>query len=130
MTQKDLEQFIIIKLELEQLKELKKDLEEKKDIIKSQIITDMPKGGGTAQTMEDIVAKIETIILRIAEKNLKISEVLLNIEKAIEKLEPTERVLIRYRYICDMTFYQIGKKLNYSERHTKRLHKDILNKIA
>lgn len=130
MTQKDLEQFIIIKLELEQLKESKKDLEEKKDIIKSQIITDMPKGGGTAQTMEDIVGKIETIILQIAKKYLKISEVLLNIERTIEKLEPMERVLMRYRYICDMTFYQIGKKLKYSERHIKRLHKDILNKIA
>nr|UVM81381.1 MAG: protein of unknown function DUF722 [Bacteriophage sp.] len=130
MTQKELEQFIPLKAEVEDLKEQRDYLLESKTSIKSQIISDMPKGTSSFQTADDLMAKINDIILKLSKKLLELSQWILDMEESIEKLEPIERMIIRYRYINDLTFYQIGVKLNYSERHTKRLHRDILNKIA
>ncbi|WP_312288193.1 sigma factor-like helix-turn-helix DNA-binding protein [Terrisporobacter sp.] len=130
MTQRELEQFASIQKEIEDIREIQNDLKEKQKSIKSQIITDMPKGGGSALTMEDIVANIELNIVKIAKKQLELANFILKMENNIESLESQERRLIRYRYINGLPFYQIAMKMHYSERHVKRLHKEILNKMA
>ncbi|MDB2049606.1 sigma factor-like helix-turn-helix DNA-binding protein [Clostridium perfringens] len=130
MTQKELEQFLILKEEVDDLAEQRDFLLEHKTSIKSQIISDMPSGSSGFKTADDLMIKINDIIIKLSKKLVILGELILNIETTIENLEPLERKLIRYRYINDLTFYQIAMKLNYSERHTKRLHKEILNKIA
>lgn len=130
MTQTELEQFASIQKEIEDIRELQNDLKERQKSIKAQIITDMPRGGGSAMTMEDIVANIELNIVKIAKKQLELANFILDMENNIESLQSQERRLIRYRYINGLPFYQIAMKMHYSERHVKRLHKEILNKMA
>lgn len=129
MTKKDLEQFLTIKQEIKQLNEQKTLLEEQKTSIKSQIISDLPKGG-TAKLLEDIIIEIEDIIVEIAKKSVELATQMLKIENSIENLEPNERILIRYKYLKGMSYTKIESKMSYSARHLKRMHADILEKIA
>lgn len=130
MTKKDLEQFLTIKQEIKQLNQQKMLLEEQKTSIKSQIITDLPKGGGTIKLLEDIMIEIEDIIVEIAKKSVKLANEMLKIENSIENLEPTERILIRYKYLSGMSYSRIENKMSYSTRHLKRMHAEILEKIS
>ena len=130
MTKKDLEQFLSIREEIKQLKEQKELLEEQKTSIKSQIISDLPKGGGTVKLLEDIIIKIEEIIVEIAKKSVELATQISDIENSIEYLESSERRLIRYNYVKGMPYSKIESKMNYSIRHLKRMHAEILEKIA
>ena len=53
----------------------------------------------------------------------------LNIEKAIESLSPTERELIRLRYVDGAEWAEIGEALHYEWAQTHRIHARALNKI-
>ena len=130
MTKKDLEQFLTIKQEIKQLNEQKILLEEQKTSIRSQIITDLPKGGGTAKLLEDIIIEIEDVIIEIAKKSVELATQMLKIEKSIENLESNESILIRYKYLKGMTYTKIELKMGYSARHLRRMHAEILEKIA
>ncbi|UEL47343.1 sigma-70 family RNA polymerase sigma factor [Terrisporobacter hibernicus] len=129
MTKKDLEQFLSIKCEIKQLNEHKELLEEQKTSIKSQIITDLPKGGGTAKLLEDLMVEIEDVIVDIAKKSVDLATQLLNIENSIENLNSNERRLIRYKYMKGMPYSKIEGRMSYSIRHLKRMHAEILEKI-
>ena len=130
MTKKDLEQFLIIRGEINQLNEQKELLKELKTSIKSQIITDLPKGGGTAKLLEDIMIEIESVIVSIARKSVQLAIQMLKIENSIENLEPNERKLIRCKYLKGMSYTKMEREMSYSARHLKRMHAEILEKIA
>lgn len=54
----------------------------------------------------------------------------LEIEKAIETLDdPTERMLVRLRYIDGLSWYRIMTTINYSEQQTHRIHARALIKL-
>lgn len=129
MTKKDLEQFLSIRTEIKQLNEQKEFLEEQKTSIKSQIITDLPRGG-QVKLLEDIIIQIEEIIIKIAQKSADLARQMITIENSIEELDSVERRLVRYKYFDGMTYSKIECKMNYSISHLKRMHSDILKKIA
>lgn len=54
-----------------------------------------------------------------------------NINKTIDAVQDrTLRALLRYRYICGMTFEDIAKEMNYSSFHVRRrLHTNALKKV-
>ena len=51
------------------------------------------------------------------------------IEKAIEGLNPTTRMLLRYRYIEGLTWEEVCVRLSYSWRQTHRLHARALDQL-
>lgn len=53
----------------------------------------------------------------------------LEIEEAIETLDPTERELVRLRYIDGFSWYKIMRTINYSEQQTHRIHARALIKL-
>lgn len=53
----------------------------------------------------------------------------LSIEKAIETLDPTERELVRLRYIDGKEWHQVCAGINYSWQQTHRIHARILKKL-
>lgn len=53
----------------------------------------------------------------------------LEIERAIETLDPTERELVRLRYIDGLSWYKIMRTINYSEQQTHRIHARALIKL-
>ena len=127
---KELKRFISSKKEIEQLKEEILYLEEQKTSIKSQIIKDMPKGGSERWELESILEDIENASKILNRKRRKLIKNLLKIENIIEKLEPTERTIMRCRYVSDMKWEDIGRKTNYVRESVIRIHKDIIKKIS
>ena len=130
MTKDDLKEYTSIKRELKQIQFKLKELEERKTSIKSMVISDM--NGQTSHnnnSIEDLLIKIEECIEEYNKKEIELYNKQLEIEKCINSLEPTERIIARSRYIEGKTFEQISVDLNYSWRHTIRIHGKILQKI-
>ena len=130
MTKDDLKEYTSIKKELEQIQFKLKELEERKTSIKSMIISDMNvQTSHNNNSIEDLLIKIEECIEEYNKKEIKLYNKQLEIENCINSLEPTERIIARSRYIEGKTFEQIAVDLNYSWRHTIRIHGKILQKI-
>ena len=53
----------------------------------------------------------------------------LRIERVIEGLEPTERELIRLRYIDGAEWLEVAAEIHYEWTHTNRIHARALAKI-
>ena len=130
MTKDDLKEYTSIKKELKQIQFKLKELEERKTSIKSMIISDMNvQTSHNNNSIEDLLIKIEECIEEYNKKEIKLYNKQLEIENCINSLEPTERIIARSRYIEGKTFEQIAVDLNYSWRHTLRIHGKILQKI-
>ena len=130
MTKKELQEYGILKNEVIQLEEQIVFWEERKTSIKSQIISDMPRGGGNGKELLDILIGIEDTIKKLNKKLTKLIKKISEIEDTIENLGTTERVLMRYKYIENLKMFQIAEKMNYSERHLNRVHSDVLKRIV
>ena len=63
------------------------------------------------------------------EKRAKLSGDLLAIENAIEGLNPTERTLMRLRYIEGLSWQAICTRISYSWQQTHRIHARALRQI-
>lgn len=63
------------------------------------------------------------------EKLKKLIDGQLKIEKAIESLNPTERELMRMRYIDGEEWIDISATIHYEWAQTHRIHARALNKI-
>ena len=130
MTKDDLKEYTSIKRELKQIQFKLKELEERKTSIKSMVISDMNvQTTHNNNSIEDLLIKIEECIEEYNKKEIELYNKQLEIEKCINSLEPTERIIARSRYIEGKTFEQISVDLNYSWRHTIRIHGKILQKI-
>ena len=130
MTKKELQEYGILKNEVIQLEEQIVFWEERKTSIKSQIISDMPRGGGDGKELLDILIGIEDTIKKLNKKLTKLIKKISEIEDTIENLGTTERVLMRYKYIENLKMFQIAEKMDYSERHLNRVHSDVLKRIV
>ena len=80
-------------------------------------------------TIDDLLIKIEEMIQRYHEKELELFNKQLDIESSIEKLEPLERNVLRYRYIDGLRFEEISCKIKYSYRTVRRIHKRSIEKL-
>ena len=131
MTKEELMQYGSIELEVKQIKERIEYLEEKKTSIKSQVITDMPTGGGERTDILTLITKIEDSQIELIQKQSKLVDIMESIENTIDRLEDsTERIILRSRYLECKKWEQICVELNYSWRQIHRLHSNILKKIA
>ena len=130
MTKDDLKEYTSIKKELEQIQFKLKELGERKTSIKSMIISDMNvQTSHNNNSIEDLLIKIEECIEEYNKKEIELYNKQLEIENCINSLDATERIIARSRYIEGKTFEQIAVDLNYSWRHTIRIHGKILQKI-
>lgn len=93
---------------------------------------------GTAKSPKnDNSAPFERIVDKIIEIeneiNQKIDLKLIlrkEIEASIESVDDdTLRTLLRYRYLCGMTFEEVAVRMNYSWRQVIRLHGAALQKV-
>ena len=131
MTKEELKEYNILKIEVEQLEERIVFWKERTTSIKSQIISDMPQGGGEGNKgLLDILVNIEEAIEKYSKKIIKLIVKTYDIEETIESLDTVERVLMRYRYMDNLKMYEIARKLNYSERTVNSIHSEALQKIA
>lgn len=130
MTKKELKEYNVLKLEIEQLEEKVFFWKERKTSIKSQMITDMPQGGGGHAGLLNIIVKIESVIEKYEKKIIDLIVKTYDIEETIEDLNVAERVLMRYRYMDNLKMFQIADRMNFSERTVNKIHSEALKKIA
>ena len=132
MTKEELKSYIENKREIEIIKDKLMYLEEKKTSIKSMIINDMPKVTNIENDMiGNLLADIEDLINIYKEKELNLIKQQIKIEKAISNLEdPTDRNIVRLKYIDGHTWEKICVILNYSWNGIHTKHRKILEKIG
>ena len=63
------------------------------------------------------------------EKLAELVALQLDIERAIETLDPIERELIRLRYIDGLEWHQVCAEINYEWTQTHRIHARALRKL-
>lgn len=128
---KRLKQYIELTKEHQQLIESFEEYKSKIYNPAIQILTDMPK----AQNQGNEKMDNQIIILleyedKLHNKLIDLKNIKQEIENMIENIEETvERMILRYRYIDGMNFENICTKMNYTWRHTHRLHSKALQKI-
>ena len=72
---------------------------------------------------------IQPLINLYREKLADLIEEQLKIEKVIEVLDPTERELIRLRYIDGLEWIDVAAEIHYEWTQTHRIHARALGKI-
>ena len=109
MTKEELRQYQSIKAEICQLDDRIKELERLNHGYDQEVV----------QPLRDLyIGKLETLI-----------QYQLKIEKAFESLDPTERKLMRLRYIEGADWLEICAEIQYESAQTYRIHARALSKI-
>lgn len=75
-----------------------------------------------APELAELLARYEALLSDLAAEQLAI-------EQAIESLEPTARMLMRYRYIDGRKWEEICLLMSYSWRQVHRLHAAALEEL-
>lgn len=130
MTKEQLKTYTDIKKERDHLVQKIDRLEWEMYGPRSQRLDGMPRGGSGENyvTEEQIDQKAELLRL-LREKSRELAEALGVIERAIEKLEPRERHLVRLHYIDGLTWEQVAVEMGYGWRQVHRIHGDALAKL-
>ena len=121
--------FNSIKREMQQIQELLEELQEKKNSIKSMVFTERVQVSHDNNSIEKLLIRIEEQSDMYWDKYNELLEIQNEIEKAIEKLEPIEREVIRYKYFEGKTFEDIADIINYSFMTVRRIHKRSIEKL-
>ncbi len=90
----------------------------------------MPHGSGKSDALANGVAALADLRELYRAKEVELTQVLTDIEILIDRLEPVERLIARYRYIDGLQWEKICVKINYSWRQTHRIHSDMIDKLA
>ncbi len=90
----------------------------------------MPHSSGINDRVGDGVTRMDELRTHYLEKSSEADRIQLQIERMIASLPPDERCLMRDRYILGLKWERIAERRHYSERHVKRLHRNILCKLT
>ncbi len=113
---------------------LARQIEELEAIVygtRGQNLDGMPRGGskGNSHIIDMKGDRLDTLRRSYRAKIAELEAQMVEIEQAIEPLEPTERDLIRLHYFHGYTWEQVAVELHYTWRHIHRLHGKILEKL-
>ena len=130
MTKEQLKSYIEIKKERDDLAQRIKELEWEKYGPRSQRLDGMPRGGsGENYVLEDRIDKGDALLDLYRAKKAELDAALMVIERAIERLAPRERRLVRLHYVDGMNWEQVAVEMDYSWRQVHRIHSSALEKL-
>lgn len=130
---KKLKELQVLRMNINYLVDKYKELKSKSTGIKSPDYSQIPAGSHVSNidNMMDInLIQQEEITNKIRDTRNKIDEIEQEVSEYIERLEPKEQVLIRLHYIEGETLEYICGVIQYSFRHTFRIHKKALEKLS
>lgn len=88
-------------------------------------LSDMPRGGGPAHGMDEVVATIADIETTLTGENYKMQQLLVNVRQLVATVPNyKQRIVLQRRYVNFETFETIAYKVHFSYRQTLRLHWD------
>ena len=115
---------------IESLKEQLDSLREVEQSIRSQQLSDMPKGGNRHQDLSDLMVKLEDLQTQIADAITESCRIKLEIEEALWKLEDAEEArVLRFRYIYFAKWEEISKTMSYSRKQIQRIHQKAIQNL-
>lgn len=85
---------------------------------------------GTSGPFERLIFKQDELERLYQQKLADLIEEQLRVEKAIESLEPVERMLMRCRYIEGLTWEEVAVAISYSWMQMHRIHSRALDKLS
>ncbi len=125
-----LKQYLPLKKEVEQI-ELR--LEEMESTMYSPRIPGgdgMPRASGVSDPTQRIVQQKDALWERYKAKRERLTAMLIEIEDTMEILTPTERMLVRYKYMDGLTWEEVCVAMSYSWTHIHRIHSAALIKLG
>ena len=126
MTEAELKEYINIKRERDQLRDMLDEIEATLYHPKIQHMTGMPSNISDGNRHEDLIVKHIDLQDRYKAKIEELAARQLEVEKAIDALRPPHRMLLRYRYIDGLTWEQVSEKMHYSLRNVHRMRKEAV----
>lgn len=130
MTKDQLRAYTQIKREKEQIERLIEELETLMTSPKIQRLDGMPHAPSKGENPMDALVIRHMDLLALYKAKLKeLTEAQLQVEQAIESLDPLERSLMRLRYIDGRKWEEVAVAINYSWQQTHRLHAKALEKL-
>jgi DNA-directed RNA polymerase specialized sigma subunit len=129
MTKERLKNYANLKEEREQLRRQLDELEATLYYPKIQRLNGMPSAPSKENTLELMVARHLELQDKYEAKIAEMTAEMLLIEEAIEALEPTARMLLRYRYLDGLKWEEVCVRMNYSWMQTHRIHANALNQL-
>ena len=121
--------YATLKEEREQLRRQLDELEATLYYPKIQRLNGMPSSPSKENTLELMVARHVELQERYEAKLAEMTKEMLLIEEAIDELEPTARMLLRYRYLDGLKWEEVCVRMNYSWMQTHRIHANALNQL-
>jgi DNA-directed RNA polymerase specialized sigma subunit len=129
MTKERLRNYANLKEERNQLRRQLEELEAALYYPKIQRLNGMPSAPSKENTLELMVARHAELQEKYEAKIAEMNAEMLLIEEAIEALDPTARMLLRYRYLECLKWEEVCVKMNYSWMQTHRIHANALNQL-
>lgn len=128
-----LKEIQFMKLESKYTEEKIRELKERKTSIKSSSDSNIAPGSRVANANNDNCIDLMISVKELEktlEKNLDRMYRLENeVDNKLEELEPKERIIVKLHYFEGETIEYICGIINYSFRHTRRMHKEALEKL-
>ena len=121
--------YASLKEEREQLRRQLDELEATLYYPKIQRLNDMPSSPSKENTLELMVARHVELQERYEAKIAEMTKEMLLIDAAIDALDPTARMLLRYRYLDGLKWEEVCVRMNYSWMQTHRIHANALNQL-
>lgn len=130
MTKAQLKTYRDLKLERDHLVAMINELETILYGPKAQRLDGMTRNPSrVSQTVENTAIKQEELLKVYIAKVAELSDALVEIERAIETLEPRERTLIRLHYAQGLTWEEVCIEMSYSWRQVHRIHANALEAL-
>lgn len=129
MTQDTLRAYRSIKREREQLRQKLEEIEAALLAPKVQRLTGMPSNPTTGNPQESLALRHIELQELYRTKMDELYYTQLKVEEAIDRLDPTLRTLLRYRYIDGLKWEEICVKMSYGWTQTHALHRIALRKL-
>jgi DNA-directed RNA polymerase specialized sigma subunit len=129
MTKERLRNYANLKEERNQLRRQLEELEATLYYPKIQRLNGMPSAPSKENTLELMVARHAELQEKYEAKIAEMNAEMLLIEEAIEALDSTARMLLRYRYLECLKWEEVCVKMNYSWMQTHRIHANALKQL-
>jgi len=94
--------------------------------------SDMPKAPGhNRSSMEKTIVKMIDLQNEINDDIDRLVDLKEDVKATIARLDnPTERLLLEKRYLCQESWSKIAEDMNYSEQYVFKIHAGALQKVA
>ena len=129
MTKEQLRSYQSLKREQQQILHQLEEVEAMLYYPKIQQLTDMPIHHGAGNPMEDLILHHIELQQQYRSKLEELAEQQLAIENAINTLDPTARLLLRYRYLDGLKWEEICVKMSYGWTQIHHIHGEALKKL-